>query len=119
MTGELTSLSVFVRGLTIDAEIGLNPDEQGRRQPLVIDVTLELEPRAPDHLRDTVNYERVVEAARAIADSGHVELVETFALRLAEACIALQGVREATVRLEKPQALKVAEAAGTEVRLRR
>lgn len=114
---DLAELKVFVRGLLIEAEIGLNADERGRRQPLLIDVTLTLEPRAPEHLRDTVNYEAVVDAARAIADSGHIELVETFALRLARACTAYTGVREAVVRLEKPQALKVAEAAGCEVRL--
>jgi dihydroneopterin aldolase len=119
MTGRLAALSVFVRGLLIEAEIGLNPDERGRRQPLIIDVTLKLEPRAPQHLRDTVNYERIVDAARTISDGGHVELVETFALRLAEACLAFGGVGEATVRIEKPQALKVAEAAGAEVRLKR
>lgn len=117
MTSELAGLKVFVRGLLIEAEIGLNPDERGRRQPLVIDVELLLEPRAPEHLRDTVNYEAVVHAARAIADSGHIELVETFALRLAEVCTSYIGVREVVVRLEKPQALKVAEAAGCEVRL--
>ena len=119
MTGTLTELRVFVRGLLIEAEIGLNPDERGRRQPLLIDVTLTLDPRPPEHLRDTVNYEAVVEAARAISASGHIELVETFALRLAEACLDLPGVREARVRLEKPQALKEAEAAGTEVRMLR
>lgn len=114
---ELAGLKVFVRGLLIEAEIGLNADERGRRQPLLIDVMLTLDPRAPEHLRDTVNYEAVVEAARAIADSGHIELVETFALRLAEKCLAHAGVHGVMVRLEKPQALKVAEAAGCEVRL--
>ena len=119
MTTRIENLSVFVRALLIEAEIGLNPDERGRRQPLLIDVALTLEPLEPTHLRDTVNYERVVEAARSIADGGHVELVETFALRLGRVCLGFDGVSEARVRIEKPQALKVAEAAGAEVLLRR
>ena len=80
MTREIVSLQVFVRGLRIDAAIGLNPDERGRRQPLVIDAVATLDPGAPRRLRDTFNYEHVVAAARLVADSGHIELAETFAL---------------------------------------
>ena len=78
-------LSVFVRGLEVEAGIGVYDHEQGRLQRLVIDVTLELEPRPIERLGDTINYETVANAARAIAAEGHVGLVETFAERLARA----------------------------------
>ena len=110
---------VFVRALTVMAAIGLNPDEQGRRQPLLIDATLTLEPRPPRHLRDTLNYEAVVAAAEALANGSHIELAETFALRLAAALMEHAVVREVTVRVEKPEALRDADAAGAEITLRR
>ena len=72
-------LDVFVRGLEVEAGIGVYDHEQGRLQRLVIDVTLALEPRPIEKLGDTINYETVAEAARAIAAEGHVGLVETFA----------------------------------------
>ena len=37
-------LTVFVRGLEIQAGIGVYDHEHGRLQPLIIDVTLELAP---------------------------------------------------------------------------
>lgn len=117
MSAALASLRVFVRGLKIEAEIGLNPHERGRRQPLVIDATVLLDPAAPAHLRDTFNYEVVLTAAREIAFGGHVELAETFALRLAERILAHRGVREATVSVGKPEALDAADLAGAEVTL--
>lgn len=98
-------LTVFVRGLEVAAGIGVYDHEQGRLQRLVIDVTLELDPAPIDRLADTINYEAVAEAARAIVADGHVGLVETFAERLALAMLEDGRVRRCTVRVEKPGAL--------------
>ena len=70
---------IFVRGLKIEAEIGVYAHELHRRQPLIIDVELEIETDGWRHLSDTVNYEKIVEHARAIAAVGHIGLVESFA----------------------------------------
>ena len=112
-------LSVFVRGLEVEAGIGVYDHEQGRLQRLVIDVTLELAPRPIERLGDTINYETVASAARAIVAEGHVGLVETFAERLATACLNDGRVRRCIVRIEKPGALDAAAAAGCEVVLAR
>jgi 7,8-dihydroneopterin aldolase/epimerase/oxygenase len=112
-------LTVFVRGLRVEAGIGVHDHELGRLQPLVIDVTLELAPVPVERLGDTINYETVAEAARAIVAEGHVGLVETFAERLALACLEDGRVRRCAVRIEKPGALDGAAAAGCEVVLAR
>lgn len=115
----LEGLTVFVRGLTLEAGIGIHDHELGRLQRLVIDVTLELAPAPVERLGDTVNYETVAAAARAIVAEGHVGLVETFAQRLATACLADPHARRCTVRIEKPGALEGAIAPGCEVVLAR
>lgn len=112
-------LTVFVRGLMVEAGIGVHDHEQGRLQTLVIDATLELAPAPVERLADTINYETVAAAARAIVAEGHVGLVETFAERLAKACLDDERVRRCTVRIEKPSALEGAAAAGCEVILAR
>ena len=109
------ALTVFVRGLTIEAGIGVHDHEQGRLQTLILSVALTLEPQAVTRLSDTVNYETVAAAARAIAAEGHVGLVETFAQRLAMACLEDPRVRRAEVSIDKPAALDGAEAAGCTV----
>jgi len=114
-TARREGLTVFVRGLTVQAGIGVYDHEHGRLQTLVIDVTLDLGAQAVERLADTVNYEQVAEAARAIVAEGHVGLVETFAERLALDCLRDPRVRRATVRIDKPGALDGAEAAGCEV----
>jgi len=113
------SLTVFVRGLEIAAGIGVHDHELGRLQRLVIDVSLDLAPAAIERLTDTINYETVAEAARAIAAGGHVGLVETFAERLALVMLGDTRVRRCTVRIEKPGALDGAVAPGCELTLAR
>ena len=112
-------LTVFVRGLEVAAGIGVHDHELGRLQRLVIDVSLELTPAAVERLADTINYETVAEAARAIVAEGHVGLVETFAERLALACLEDARVQRCTVRFEKPGALEGVVAPGCEVTLAR
>lgn len=112
----IEALRVFVRGLTIQAEIGVHAHEYGRGQPLLIDVELEIDPAHCEHIGDTVNYETIVAMARAVAAQGHCKLVEAFADRLAQACLDDARVARVRVRVEKPQALAPdAAAAGVEI----
>ena len=116
MATHSTMTRVFVTGLKVQAEIGVYKHEIGRVQPLVVDVELDIPTAGADRLSDTLNYETILAAARAIAGGGHIELVETFAERLAQACLADPRVTQARVRVEKPLALAPdAVAAGVEI----
>ncbi|MCA3711485.1 MAG: dihydroneopterin aldolase [Phenylobacterium sp.] len=111
---------VLVRGLRLEAFIGIYDHEKGRAQSLAIDVEIDLAERRVESLADTVNYEAVVDAVRRIASAGHIDLVETFAERLAEACLALEGALRVRVMILKPGALAPdAEAGGVELILER
>lgn len=108
--------TVFVRGLTVEASIGVHRREHGRRQRLVIDVELAVELGPGRSIGDTVDYEAITAAARGLADGGHVALVETFARELAKALLALPRARRVKVRVEKPAAL-APDAAGAGVEI--
>lgn len=113
------TLRVFLRGLRIDAEIGLYPHERERRQPLLVDIAVDVEPVEVRRFRDTVDYDRLADAARTLAAAGHVDLVETYAQDLARACLTDPRVLRVSVRVEKPDAVPDAAAAGVEVTLER
>jgi len=111
---------IFVRALTVEAEIGVHAHEQGRRQPLIVDVEVDVAGPVWRSINETLNYEVIVGHARQIAESGHIGLVETYAWRLAKACLAERPVTHVRVRVEKPLALAPgAEAAGVEIALSR
>jgi dihydroneopterin aldolase len=107
---------VFVRGLKVEANIGVYRHEKGRTQPLVIDVELDVAVSDWSRLSETVNYEVIAQKARKVAAEGHRGLVETFAHHLAEACFEEPKVTRARIRVEKPTALAPdAAAAGVEI----
>lgn len=114
--GTLISSKVFVTGVKVQAEIGVYRHEIGRVQPLIVDVELDVPTDASDRLSATLNYEAILQAAQDVAASGHIALVETFAHRLAERCLADPRVTQARVRVEKPLALAPdAVGAGVEI----
>jgi dihydroneopterin aldolase len=112
----LLSSKVFVSGVKVQAEIGVYRHEIGRVQPLIVDVELDVPTDASDRLAETLNYETILQAAQDVAASGHIALVETFAHRLADRCLADPRVSRARIRVEKPLALAPdAVAAGVEI----
>ena len=114
--GRIVMTKIFVTGLKVEAHIGVYAHEKGRAQPLIIDAELDVATAAFNRLTDTVNYEMVGQAAQAILAEGHIGLVETFAERLARACLSDPKVLRARVRVEKPMALAPhAQSAGVEI----
>jgi dihydroneopterin aldolase len=114
----LASAKTFVRDIRVQAEVGVYPHEYGRTQPLVVEVELDVAPSGFEELGDIINYEHIIGWTREVAASGHIELVETFAHRVALACMRDGRVLAARVRVEKPEALAPA-LAGVEITLRR
>ena len=108
---------VFIRNLELLAQIGIHGHERGHLQPIRINVDLAVEDAAAieDRLDSVVDYEAITASIRALADAGHVNLAETLAERIAQACFADARVKTARVRVEKLHALPGAESAGVEI----
>lgn len=108
----LTSRRVFVKGLRVEAAIGIYDHEHGRTQPLIIDAVFDLDLHDIQGLKDTLNYELVGQIAREFIDRGHIKLVETLAEDMARTLVALPHVRRVEVSVIKPEALADADQAG-------
>ena len=114
---------VVVRGLAVEAHIGIYPHEEAAPQRVRIDVELLAEDDAAPHgvgedrLERVVDYEAVVKAARATATGEHVRLAETLAERIALKALADPRVLKARVTVEKPEAF--ADVAGVGVTVER
>lgn len=109
---------VFVRDLRLDAHIGVHRHEEGRAQPIVVNVDLtvtEGDASLDDSLANVVCYERVVNDIKRLVDEGHVRLVETLAERIAAECFEDARVLAARVRIEKLDAIAEARSVGIEI----
>lgn len=110
---------VFIRDLILTSFIGVHKHEQKRQQRVRINLDLsvreELTAEPNDRLSDVVCYEEVADGIRELVGSGHVNLVETLAERIAEMCLSDDRVRVARVRLEKLDVFADAASAGVEI----
>ncbi len=101
---------VFVRGLQLQARLGVHAHEKAAAQRILVHVELAVEDESaavgigPDDLARVVDYERVVAAARDAVARGHVMLVETLAETIAAAALVDPRVKLARVSIEKPDA---------------
>jgi dihydroneopterin aldolase len=114
-TAASASYTVTVRGLVLMSSIGIRPEEQGNPQRVRISVELSARPEAAFPGEDRhriINYEKIVAAIREIAASGHIDLCEGFAERIAAACFADPRVAQARISVEKLDVFEDAEGVG-------
>ncbi|MFB6849728.1 dihydroneopterin aldolase [Streptomyces sp. NPDC056373] len=98
---------VALRGLKARGHHGVFPEERAEGQTFIVDLVLGLDTRpaaADDDLAKTVHYGIVAEEVVAVVQGEPVDLVETLAERIAQACLKHEEVQEVEVCVHKPEA---------------
>jgi dihydroneopterin aldolase len=107
---------VFVRDLVMPVEIGAYDFERGRTQKVRFNVEVDvLRATGGDDMRSVFSYDVVIDAIKMLLASGHIDMVETIAERLAEKILLHERAQAVSVQVEK---LDVAPGA-VGVRIRR
>jgi dihydroneopterin aldolase len=116
-TAAARTMRVFVRDLVLSARIGVYQHEKLGTQRVRINLELICteHPAINDDLNNVVNYAELVTQVRAIVDAGHINLVETLADRIAQACLVDRRVQSAKVRIEKLDVFEEADSVGVEI----
>ena len=109
---------IFLTDYVRDVEIGAYPEEHGTTQRVRLDIVLEVA-RNTAHLDDrvgrVVNYDDLVEAVDSIVSGERINLLETFAERLAQMVLVDPRARRVTIRLEKLDRLPGGARLGCEI----
>lgn len=98
---------IELRGLRVRGFHGVLPEERRDGQLFGIDVLLETDVTAAadsDDLAETIDYSTVAKQVEAIVGGAPVDLIETLAVRIADACLAHRGVQAVDVAVHKPHA---------------
>jgi len=109
---------VFVRGLELIGSIGIYEHEKRYEQRIVVSLDLVVRDDYDGHsdrISDVYDYDLAIAAIKTIVGSGHFNLLETLAERIAETCLANDAVVRVAVRLEKPDILPSCRAVGIEI----
>ncbi|MEU7825304.1 dihydroneopterin aldolase [Catellatospora sp. NPDC049133] len=98
---------ITLTGLRVRGNHGVFDFERRDGQDFVVDVQLGLDLRpaaASDDVADTVHYGELAARLAEIVAGPPVDLIETLAQRLVDACLADPRVAQAVVTVHKPQA---------------
>jgi len=109
---------IHVRQIRTRCIVGINPDERRNQQDVEIDLTLFADLRKAgrtDDIADTVDYKAVKKAVLAVVEPSSFFLVEKLAERIAETCLAHDGVQKVRVTVSKPGALRFARTVAVEI----
>ena len=109
---------IFIRDLVLNGLIGVHTREKKKPQRLRINLDLAVKETptvTEDRLADVVSYEDVADSIRVLVASGHVNLVETLAERIADKCLYDERVQAVRVRIEKLDVFEDAASAGVEI----
>lgn len=98
---------IAIRGIRGHGHHGVFDDERANGQEFAVDVVLDVQTRSAarsDDLSDTVDYGRVASAVHAVIVGEPVDLIETLAERIADACLGFAAVSRVAVTVHKPHA---------------
>lgn len=95
---------IFIRDMVVDCNIGVYAEEKGVTQQISFTVEAYLTEgvkSVADHIDEVPSYADIIDGIEAIARQGHIELVETFAERIAAHCLKDRRIAAVRIRLEK------------------
>lgn len=95
---------IFIRDFVVDCNIGVYAEEKGVTQQISFSVEAYLADgvtSVADDIDEVPSYADIIDGIEAIARQGHIELVETFAERIAKHCLSDRRIAAVRIRLEK------------------
>jgi len=109
---------IQIKDLSLRTIIGINEAERRNRQDVLINIVLHADTRpagASDDIADAVNYRTITKRVIKLVEGSQFFLVEKMAAEIAAICLDDPRVEAATVRVEKPGALRFARSVGVEI----
>lgn len=109
---------VFIRGLKVDAIIGVYEWEQAITQPLIYDIqiyTSHMTAAQTDDIHDAINYKTVCERIAQLSKTSKIALLERLAQLVADMILQEFSAESVVVTIHKPTAIKNAQSVGVQI----
>ena len=110
---------IGISELRIPCIIGVYPEERMQEQEILLSLNLQSdisEAAESDHIDDTIDYDRVAEVCRHIAQEGKFQLVETFCATTIKALFdQFPQLEEISIQVKKPGAIPKAQHASVRI----
>lgn len=96
--------TIFVNDYIVDCNVGVYAEEQGVTQKVRFTVEARLRTdifSLDDEMAEVPSYADIIDCITDLARAGHINLVETFAERVAAFCLSDKRITAVRVKLEK------------------
>ena len=107
--------TLFIRGLKMQAIIGIHPHERDNRQPLLLDLDYVVPRVNHDHIDATVCYDTLASSIKQLVESTEYQLIETLADTIRGHLKSEFNLKQFEFTLYKPDALKDANTVGIKI----
>ena len=109
---------VFIKGLKVEAVIGVFDWERAITQPLLIDIALETDisrAAVSDDVSDALSYKEVCDDVSVWCKEIQAKLLEHLAGQISDKIFAKYGCQKITLSIAKPTAIAQADAVGVQI----
>ena len=109
---------VFIKNLRIQGILGVYEQERHQIREIWVNITLYTDTRRAaqtDQIENCIDYDQTAKEIRALVEGARRFTVEALAEDIAQFCLSKPGVREVSVRVDKPGAVLGADSVGAEI----
>ncbi|MCC6759345.1 MAG: dihydroneopterin aldolase [Candidatus Omnitrophica bacterium] len=109
--------TIRITDLTLEAIIGINSWERTTKQEVIINITLDFDSSKAaksDNIKDTLDYKDLKKSIMTLVESSKFMLLEKLVERVLDLIMKDPKVLKATVRIDKPRALRFAKSVSIE-----
>ena len=110
--------TVFIKNFIIEEIIGIHKHEKIKKQKIKFNILLDINQRfVPDEkdIRSIVDYEKITNKLESLAKSKKYNFLESLAEDSFKEIFEDKRINSATIKIEKPEAIKNAKSVGVEV----
>ncbi len=109
---------IFIENLLLNMSIGIYDFEKNEKQKVIVDIHLDVTPESqnsPKDIKDVVSYEEVVTKVQKLSQTKHYDLVETFAEEINDVCFSHKAVKQAKIKIGKPDIIEDTKSVGVQI----
>ncbi len=108
---------IFLRNFSVEASIGIHPEEKQSRQRLLINVELFVDPQqvTDDDFGQVLDYDFLRSGVSKMVAARHYNLQETLCQEIVAMCLANKQVQAVRVSSEKPDVYPDCDGVGYEI----
>ena len=110
--------TVFINDFIIEEIIGIHKHEKIKKQKIKFNIVIDVDQNTHTHEKDIksiIDYEKITNKLKKLANKKKYNFLETLAEDSFKEIFEDKRINSATIKIEKPEAIKRAESVGVEV----